>query len=105
VKLTNWRDHINPQNERFGRSVVMSCDTAALFVYTFKPGQAMTDHTHPFSTEFVAVLQGEGLISVGTESILAAPGDVVFVPPEAVHAIHQRGTAPLVVASYMSPKP
>jgi quercetin dioxygenase-like cupin family protein len=105
VKLTTWREHINPQNEKFGRSVVMSSDTAALFVYTFKPGQAMTDHTHPFATEFLTVLQGEAMISVGTESILAAVGDVVLFPSEAVHAIHQRGTALLVVASYMSPKP
>ncbi len=105
MKLTNWKEHVNPQNERFGRSVVMSSDTAALFVYTFKSGQAMTDHTHPFSTEFVAVLQGEATISVGTETILAAPGDVVYVPAEAVHAIRQRGGALLVVASYMSPKP
>ncbi len=105
MKLTNWRDHINPQSERFGRSVVMSSDTAALFVYTFKPKQAMTDHTHPNSTEFVAVLQGEASISVGTETILAGPGDVVLVPPELVHSIHQRGSALLVVASYMSPKP
>lgn len=105
MKITNLRDHINYRDEKFGRSVVASGDTSVLFVYSFKIGQAMTDHTHPFSTEFISVLEGEARISVGTETFLATVGDVVQVSAEAVHAIHQQGQVPLVVLSFMSPKP
>ncbi len=65
----------------------------------------MSDHTHPFSGEFLSVIEGEALISVGVESVLAQPHSVTFVPPEAVHSIHNHGTTPLLVTSFMSPKP
>ena len=105
MKITNLNDHANFQKERFGRSVVMSADTAALFLYSFQPGQAMTDHTHPFSAEFLTVIEGEAQISIRTETFLAGVNDVVIVPPEAVHSIHNHSKKPLLVASFMSPKP
>jgi quercetin dioxygenase-like cupin family protein len=105
MRLQHLKDHVNFQDEKFGRSVVLSSDTAAQFLYTFKPGQAMTDHTHPFSTEFITVLEGEAQISVGTESVLAEPNSVVMVPAEEVHSIHNYTDEPLVVLSFMSPKP
>jgi len=105
VKVTRLQEHVNLQENRFGRSVVLTSDTAVMFLYSFKPGQAMTDHTHPFSTEFLTVIEGEALITVGTESVLAEPGTAVAVPPEAVHSIQNKSQEPLVVASFMSPKP
>lgn len=105
MKIQKLKEHANFLDEHFGRSVVASSDTAALFVYSFKPGQSMTDHTHPFSAEFLTVIEGEALISVGEESVLAEPDTVVVVPPEAVHAIHNNTQKPLLVASFMSPKP
>ena len=65
----------------------------------------MPDHTHPFSGEFLSVIEGEALISVGVESVLAQPHSMTFVPPEAIHSIHNHGSAPLLVTSFMSPKP
>jgi quercetin dioxygenase-like cupin family protein len=105
VKIAHLQDYVNFQNERFGRSVVMSSDTAVLFLYSFKPGQAMTDHTHPFSAEFLTVVAGEALITINTETVLAQVDDVVIVPPEAVHSIQNQGREPLLVTSFMSPKP
>jgi quercetin dioxygenase-like cupin family protein len=105
VRIQHLDQHVNFQIEKFGRSVVFSTDTAAQFVYAFRPGQAMTEHTHPFSGEYILVLAGEAQISVGTESVLAAVNDVVLVAPEEVHAIYNHGSEPLVVLSFMSPKP
>jgi quercetin dioxygenase-like cupin family protein len=105
VHIQHLKDHVNFQEERFGRSVVFSSDIAVQFIYTFHPGQAMTDHTHPFSAEFITVLEGEAQISVDTESVLVEEFGVVLVPPEAVHSIHNHTDKPLVVMSFMSPKP
>lgn len=105
MKITHLQDHVNFQDERFGRSVVAASDTAVLFLYSFKPGQAMTDHTHPFSAEFITVLAGEAAITIGTETVLAQVDDVVIVPPEVVHSIQNQGQEPLLVTSLMSPKP
>ncbi|NTV52454.1 MAG: cupin domain-containing protein [Candidatus Firestonebacteria bacterium] len=105
MRIQHLDQHVNFQPEKFGRSVVFSTDTAAQFMYTFQPGQAMTEHTHPFSAEYLMVLEGEAQISVGTESVLAEVNSVVLVLPEEVHAIHNHGSEPLVVLSFMSPKP
>jgi quercetin dioxygenase-like cupin family protein len=105
MKVNNLREHINLQAVHFGRSVVVSADSSVLFLYSFQPGQSMTDHTHPFASEFLLVIEGQALISVGTESVLADPQSVVGIPPEAVHSIHNQGSKPLLVASFMSPKP
>jgi quercetin dioxygenase-like cupin family protein len=101
VRIEELEKHINFQDERFGRSVVLSSDTAVLFMYSFKPGQAMTEHTHPFSNEFITVVEGEAVISVGVESVLAEPHMVVFAPKEVVHSIHNYTDKPLIVTSFM----
>jgi quercetin dioxygenase-like cupin family protein len=105
LRIRHLDQHVNFQDEKFGRSVVFSTDTAAQFMYTFKPGQAMTEHTHPFSAEYIVVLEGEAQISVGTESVLAEINAVVLVLPEEVHAIYNHGREPLIILSFMSPKP
>ncbi len=105
MRLEELKKHINLQPDRFGRSVILSSDNAVLSLYSFQPGQAMSEHTHPFSGEFISVIEGEALISAGVESVLAPPHSVTFVPPEAVHSIHNHGSTPLLVTSFMSPKP
>jgi mannose-6-phosphate isomerase-like protein (cupin superfamily) len=105
MRIENLQDHANFEETGFGRSVVITSDNSVLFLYTFKPGQAMTEHTHPFTNEYLMVIEGEALISVGVESVLASPQQVVFVPRESVHSIHNHTSQPLLVASYMSPKP
>lgn len=105
MRIESLENHVNFQEERFGRSVVLTSDTAVMFMYSFQPGQAMTDHTHPFSHEFVMVIAGEAVITVGVESVLAGPNMVVFIPREVVHSIHNHTDQPLIVTSYMSPKP
>jgi len=105
MRIENLQDHANFEPTGFGRSGVITSDNSVLFLYTFKPGQAMTEHTHPFSNEYLTVIEGEALISVGVESVLVSPQQVVFVPREAVHSIHNHSARPLLVASFMSPKP
>lgn len=105
MRIEDLKKHANFQEERFGRSVVLTTDNSVLFVYSFKPGQAMTEHTHPFSQEYLTVIEGEALISVGVESVLVHPNEVVFVNREVIHSIHNNTDKPLLVSSFMAPKP
>jgi len=105
MRIEELKKHVNFQKERFGRSVVLTSDNSVLFLYSFKPGQAMTEHTHPFSNEYLTVIDGEAVISVGVESVLVKPHQVVFIPREEVHAIHNHTKKPLLVTSFMCPKP
>lgn len=105
MRIEDLKQHVQFDEKIFTRQVVHSCDQAALFIYAFLPGQAMTDHTHPFSYEFLTILEGEAVITVGVESVLAAQDDVVLVHREEVHSIQNHSDQPLVISSFMSPKP
>lgn len=105
MRIEEIKKHANFQAKGFGRSVVITSDTSVLFLYSFKPGQAMTEHTHPFSNEYLTIIEGDAMISVGVESVLASPQQVIFVPREARHAIYNLGKTPLLVTGFMSPKP
>ncbi len=105
MRSEDIKQHANFQAKGFGRSMVVTSDNSVLFLYSFKAGQAMTEHTHPFSNEYLTVIEGEAVISVGVESVLAFPSQVIFVPREARHAIYNRGKKPLLVTGFMTPKP
>lgn len=105
MRIEDLKNHVQFNEEKFNRNVVHTSDNAVLFIYSFLPGQAMTDHTHPFSNEFITILEGEALISVGVESVLAHQDDVVFIGREEIHSIHNNTDNPLVVSSLMTPKP
>ncbi len=105
MRVEEIKKHVDFQNEHFGRAVILSSDNAVLFLYSFKPGQAMTEHSHPFSNEYLAVVEGEAVISVGVESVIVQPQQVVFVPREEHHSIENNTQKPLLVTGFMTPKP
>lgn len=105
MQIKDLKKYVQFDEEKFARQVVHSCDHAVLFIYSFLPGQAMSEHTHPFSHEFITVLEGEAVISVGVESVIAVQDDVLLINPEEIHAIQNHSNKPLVVSIFMSPKP
>ena len=105
MRIEDIKKHARFETKGFGRSVVVTSDNSVLFLYCFKAGQAMTEHTHPFSNEYLTIVEGEAMISVGVESVLASPQHVIFVPREARHAIYNQGKKPLLVTGFMTPKP
>ncbi len=50
------------------------------------PGQVWPDFTHP-TDEFVVVAQGHVEITVGDETAVCAPGDLVSIPANTVHTL------------------
>lgn len=55
-------------------------------VFTDPPGQEWNDFVHA-TDEYVAVAEGQVRISVGSESFVADPGDLVFIPRGANHSL------------------
>jgi quercetin dioxygenase-like cupin family protein len=51
------------------------------------PGGGLVDpHSHP-THEFYYVLRGRGIMTIGDEERLIAQGDLVHIPPDAVHSL------------------
>ncbi len=51
------------------------------------PGGGLVDpHSHP-THEFYYVLRGRGIMTIGDEERLIAQGDLVHIPPDAIHSL------------------
>ena len=50
------------------------------------PGSAVYPHSHP-THEFYYVTSGRGIMTVGDEQREIAQGDLVYIPPDAVHTL------------------
>ena len=61
---------------------------------TFPPGTVGQEHRHPHWQVFV-VQEGRGIYSLDGVEVVAEPGDVVAVPPNALHGFRVDGDAPL----------
>jgi mannose-6-phosphate isomerase-like protein (cupin superfamily) len=55
------------------------------------PKRSTTPHHHPKTEEIYYILEGEGLMRVGTETQPVGPGDAIAIPPEASHQITNTG--------------
>jgi mannose-6-phosphate isomerase-like protein (cupin superfamily) len=60
-------------------------------------------HRHDKSEELYHVIQGEGRMSLGSETFSIGPGDTVCIPPGTVHRIENIGMLPLRVLCCCSP--
>jgi quercetin dioxygenase-like cupin family protein len=61
---------------------------------TYSPGVGAKEHRHPERQVFV-VYEGRGVYTVDGVDVIAEGGDVVVVPPNALHHFRADGDAPL----------
>ena len=69
---------------------------------TYAPGTTVSEHRHAHWQVFV-VQEGRGIYSLDGAEVVAEPGDVVAVPPNALHGFRVDGEAPLRHMSIQDP--
>ncbi len=75
-------------------------------VYCIAPGQENPLHRHPNSDEILYFVEGTGECVVGEETYPVNSGDLVWVPKDVPHAIHnQHESANMVCILAQSPLP
>jgi quercetin dioxygenase-like cupin family protein len=55
--------------------------------WRLKPGQASTKHRHPETAELYVVIEGEGRMRIGEDSLALPRLSAVFVPPEELRQV------------------
>jgi quercetin dioxygenase-like cupin family protein len=60
----------------------------------YAPGSGPNEHRHPERQVFI-VYEGRGLYTVDGVAVIAEAGDVVVVPPNALHGFRAEGDVPL----------
>jgi quercetin dioxygenase-like cupin family protein len=71
-------------------------------VSTYQPGLGAKEHRHPHWQVFV-VQEGRGVYSLDGVEVVAEAGDVVAVPPNALHGFRADGDVPLTHVGIMEP--
>jgi mannose-6-phosphate isomerase-like protein (cupin superfamily) len=60
-------------------------------------------HRHLLSEEIYYIIEGEGRLTVGLETIAVGPGDAVCIPPRMLHWIENTGSTSLRFLCCASP--
>ena len=80
---------------------LFSDSLASSFVIVIKQG--VKPHKHLQHSEHVAVLDGEGEMTLGEKKFGIKKGDVIFIPKNTVHAVKTTSKVPLKVLSVQAP--
>lgn len=64
---------------------------------------SVQSHYHAYHDEIVYVLQGKGVMTVGTETRAIQAGDLIVMERGKVHKVINKSAEPLVALSIMSP--
>ena len=60
-----------------------------VILFGFAPGQELTEHRTPMAA-IIQILDGEGTLTLGGETMDATPGTAVYMPPNLPHSVQAR---------------
>jgi mannose-6-phosphate isomerase-like protein (cupin superfamily) len=79
----------------------MGCRNVTQFVGFIPPGRAPF-HTHTYE-EVIYVIEGEGVVHIGTGDFPVGAGCSVYLPPLLEHCIENTGSAPIRLLGVFCP--
>ncbi len=77
-------------------------DDATSFVIWVKSD--VQAHLHEYHTEHVYIIEGNGIMLLGDDTINISPKDIIAIPPGTTHAAINKGSMPLKVLSIQAPE-
>jgi quercetin dioxygenase-like cupin family protein len=71
--------------------------TTEVFIVVLEPGEAPPLHQHDDAEQIFYIMEGSGTLTIGdpAQQFDVKPGDIVRIPPYALHAIQCAGSATL----------
>lgn len=74
-------------------------------VYCLEPGQSQKPHRHDDADKLYAVLEGQVLARIGTDTALLSPGDCVLAPAGQDHGVENTTSTRAALLVFMAPHP
>lgn len=84
-----------------GRTDIPDTPLASTWV-TVEPGARQILHHHPEIQVYI-IVQGGGLMHVGSETQQVRVGDLIYIPSDAMHGIENNTSEPLAYVSAATP--
>jgi len=92
-------------SEKFQKVNLFETDRMFCDVYCFEPGQEQTPHKHQGADKIYYVLEGKGLVQIGSEQRELGPGVAAHAGSGEEHAVKNTGPDRLVMLVFMAPHP
>lgn len=98
-------DHAHPREGKPFKTTFYLSERLLVGLNTLLPGQAQPLHDHPDQDKFYHVLAGQGLFTVGDDSRLCGPGELILAPAGVTHGVENQGDALLSFLTVIAPAP
>ena len=93
------------RTEKMGKADLALAEGLFAGLNCFQPGQRHALHTHAGQDKLYYIVEGEGDVTVGSETSRVGPGDLVLARSGVEHAMANPGPERLVVMVVMAPPP
>ncbi|MFL6115839.1 MAG: cupin domain-containing protein [Catenulispora sp.] len=77
--------------------------TGFMGVATIRPGEAITEHYHPYSDEFVYLVRGSLTVRLDGEPVLLTAGESLLVDRDVRHRLENAGDDEVFIVFHLCP--
>jgi len=105
MKVVNVRESVEFSPEKMKKVPLFDTDNFFCDVYCLQPGQFQKVHSHDGSDKMYYVLEGRGMVTIGSEERELAADEITLAPSGQVHGVVNHTNEKLVMLVFMAPKP
>ncbi len=105
MKVVKVREQAAFNPEKMSKISLFDTDRFFCDVYCLEPGQKQKVHAHAGSDKVYYVLEGRGVVRVGSEERELGPDEITLAPAGEEHGVVNPSGERLVMLVFMAPKP
>ncbi len=105
MQMVTVTEKIRFADEAMQKIGLFETDRFCVDLSCLEPGQAQKAHAHAGSDKVYYVLGGRARVAVGPERQELTAGQAVLAPSGAEHGVANAAEEPLILLTFMAPKP
>ena len=105
MKVVKVRESAAFSPEKMKKVSLFDTDNFFCDVYCLQPGQFQKVHSHDGPDKVYYVLEGSGMVTIGSEKRELAVDDITLAPSGLDHGVVNHTDEKLVMLVFMAPKP
>lgn len=90
-------------DEKRIRKKLIQSDGVIAEIVCYEPGQGTVTHHHPRQDEVFHVVEGQGTITIGEDSMPVSGGHLIFAPRNVPHSLAAAEDSRLVILFFKGP--
>jgi len=98
-------DYAQPRDDKAFKTTLHLSERLLVGLNTLRPGQAQPLHDHTHQDKFYQVLEGVGVFTVGEETKICGPGELILAPAGIVHGVENQSADLLSFLTVIAPAP